>query len=199
MHFETVWCVHYIKHSCALYFMKTSLFCTPELARPLAKHGLVIDASSRQLPYCMLSPFFVWNKVIPVPGFSDRYSRSVEAIWQGLKIIDGKTDFSLFEIEYIRKRRTEPYGTCQFQYGEEKIDYRIARHRIFVPAFEWMYHHLLPDAMKESFYVSAEKNVQLYFFDVGSNPDIDNLSTSYSHASLLVDIINKELERRSRP
>ena len=177
--------------------MKYPLFTTKDLAQQLAKNdGLSIDTSTNSLPYNVFSPFFVWDQVIPVPGIKDLKSRTVEGIWQGLKLINGKIDKSLFDAKKIKKRRDEPYGSCHFLFGNEEINYREARKKIYKPSYEWMFHNLLSRDLKESVFILAENDIQLYFFDVDDNPDIENTSSSFSHSSLLVDIVNKELEKR---
>ncbi len=176
--------------------MKYPLFTTKGLAERLVKQdGLLIDASTPSLPYNMLSPFFVWDKVIPVPEMEDFKSRTVEGIWQGLKLVNDKIDKSLFDAKKIKKRRVEPYGSCKFLFKGERINYVEARKKIYKPSYEWMFHNLLPRDLKESLYILAENNIQLYFFDVDDNSDIENTSSSFSHSSLLVDIINRELEK----
>lgn len=66
-----------------------------------------IDASSKaKRPYNALSPFsFSPHFEISVPGREGVYSNSVESIWQGLKIIDGMVDFSLFKKKPKKKKR----------------------------------------------------------------------------------------------
>jgi hypothetical protein len=178
--------------------VKYPVFSTKELAEDLMDQGLVINASSRDYPLCVLTPFYAWpDRVIPVPGMPDQKSRSVEGIWQGLKLIGGKTQPSLFDAKKIKKRRTDEYGTCTFQLGDEEVDYVTARQRIFVPTYEWMYENLVPKALRDAFVILAENDVQLYIYDVDANPDIHDLSGPYSHSSLLVEIINKELQNRS--
>jgi|GEM_PF-6830722 len=55
---------------------------------PLAGSSNIIDAHE-------FSPFLLYGD-IPVPGCS-RKSDSAEGVWQGLKLIGGKTDFYYFK------------------------------------------------------------------------------------------------------
>jgi len=178
--------------------VKKVLFCGPELVEDVYKlGGIPINASSNGSPYDVLSPFYVWEKnSIPVPGNEDYKSRSVEAIWQGLKIIDGKTNLKLFDASKVKKRRAPTYGQELFLYEGNTIPQAEAREKIFAPSYRWMFNNLVPKQLKEAFYTLAEKDFSLYFYDVDSNADIGNTTESYSHSSLLVDIINEELERR---
>lgn len=160
--------------------------------------GLVVDTTSHCVPFNMFSPFYVWpNQVIPVPGLPNTHSHSVEGIWQGLKIIDGHTDISLFGPARAKKRRTPEYGSCMFQFGDTQIDYTAARKEIFVPAYTWMFEHLVPEVMKDTLFMVAESGIQLFFCDVDANPDLENTTSPFSHSSLLVDLVNAELSRRS--
>lgn len=174
--------------------LKYPLFCTKDCVEELSKQGICIDTSSDKPPYNVFSPFHVWPMVIPVPGMLETYSKTVEGVWQGLKLIAGRIDKSLFDAEKIRKRRGE--GKILFLLGEEKIDdYAEARKRIYVPTYEWVFHNLVSKEVKQAIYDTAVGGTRQYFFDVDANPDIEDTDTSLSHSSLLVTIINKELEK----
>ncbi len=150
------------------------------------KNG-AIDVSSRgKGPYRKLSPFShkeAYN--IPVPGKEDVRAHSVEGIWQGLKIIDGVTDFSLFEGK-PSKRRDAPTGHLL---GDETLGYVDARRQIYVPAYVY---HVINNALggvKDDLETRARPG-PVALFDVESNGDINNASQPYSHAALLVDLLN---------
>lgn len=173
---------------------KNVLFCTAEMAENLKQDGIVIDAGANSAPYDMFSPFYVWNRVIPVPGMPDYKSRTIEGVWQGLKLIDNKIDKSLFNSHYLKKRRTPIYGTSTFSLDGEVIDYVSARKKIFQPTYEWVYDNLIPEPLKKSIYSLASNGFQVYIFDVDSNPEVGDVRSSYSHASFLVDLINSRLD-----
>ena len=82
---------------------------TPGRARPVARSSglgstgpeLRVDtyqsAPSNMECFTTLNPFHfdpAWQ--IPVPGQSGLSACSVEAVWQGLKVHDGQTDFPMF-------------------------------------------------------------------------------------------------------
>ena len=171
-----------------------ALFATPELARQLegSQNTLFLDASVGQF-----SPYFSWDRIIPVPGMPRTYSRSVEGIWQGLKIINGQIDTSLFDAKKVYKRRVVPYPSTRFLHGSSTIGLPAAREVIYKPAYRWMFEHLLFPVFRTKLYQSAEEETQIYCFDVDHNADAANPSSSFSHASFLTDLINEELERRS--
>ncbi|MBS3170050.1 hypothetical protein J4210_06210 [Candidatus Woesearchaeota archaeon] len=170
------------------------LFTTSEMVRQLegSSPALFLDASKGQF-----SPYFAWDRIIPVPGMHGTFSRSVEGIWQGLKIIDGQIDFSLFNAKKVRKRRVLDYPSTRFLHGGKNIDLVMAREVLYKPAYRWMFEHLVFPVFREKIYGSAEEGTQIYCFDVDCNADVTDSSSSFSHASFLTDLINEELERRN--
>ena len=154
------------------------------------------DVSSMgQTPFNKLSPFYVHggegNK-IPIPEMPGCFSDTVEGIWQGLKIIDGSIDESLF-VGRPYKRKYKPYSETKFKYGETEIDLIEARHQLYVPAYTWMWENCIPDDVKQTFIRRFGQGYVQYFYDIGRNGDIENTKGGYAHASLLVDILKKEL------
>ncbi len=146
-----------------------------------------IDVSSRGCKiYRCLSPFSHSEAYqIPVPGDESLRAHSVEGIWQGLKIINGATDTSLF-FGRPRKRRGETQGHL---FGKDVLDYRTARRQIYLPAY--VYHAVNNGlgAVKDD----LERRLQsgpVVVYDIGSNGNIDDLSSPFSHAALLVDLLN---------
>ncbi|PIZ50639.1 hypothetical protein COY27_06545 [Candidatus Woesearchaeota archaeon CG_4_10_14_0_2_um_filter_33_13] len=175
------------------------LFASPELVKELGSNALAIDVSAGNAPYNVFSPFYSWgNEIIPVPGMPDRKSRTIEGIWQGLKLIDDQPDLALLTTDIVKKRRFPDYENTRFLFGSTEIDLANARTKIYVPAYKWVFDNLIPETVKQSIYLPAQQGISVYIFDVDSNPDISDLSRSYSHASLLVDLINRELKRKAR-
>lgn len=145
-----------------------------------------IDVSSHAAyPYGRLSPFSYSSQYrIPVPGNDKIRADSVEGIWQGLKIIQGRTDASLFTGKPYKRGKPEGH-----LFGKEMIGYGDARKHIYVPAY--VYHavnNALDDVKDELEQRLISGNVALY--DVESNGNACDLSRPYSHAALLVDLLN---------
>jgi hypothetical protein len=146
-----------------------------------------IDVSSYgKNPYKQFSPFYYDESfAIPVPGQENMRSHSVEGIWQGLKVIDGTTDFLLFKGKpHKRKGNTEGH-----LFGNDILGYIDARKQIYVPAY--LYHvinHVL-DGVKEDLEARI-KSAPVVFHDVETNEYIDDDSRPYSHAALLVRLLN---------
>ena len=137
-------------------------------------------------PYRIFSPFSSSPSYrIPVPGQEQLRSSSVESIWQGLKIINGQTDFSLFE-RTPRKRAGRVEG---HQYGQEVLGYQEARRQIYLPAYTYHVVNNALDVVKDNLEVRLQQGT-VTFYDVESNGDINDLSRPYAHASLLSNLLD---------
>jgi len=164
-------------------------WATPEVGR--ARNG--IDVSSKgHSTYKIFSPFSHSSSYsIPVPGKESVRADSVEGIWQGLKIIDGVTDESLFHGR-PKKRKGIPSGHRYEGFtwdNKPTLDYKSARKQIYVPAYVYHAVNNCVDSVKEDLEHRLQSgNVVIY--DVDSNGSINDLSQPYSHASLLVDLLN---------
>lgn len=138
------------------------------------------------------SPFVPYGN-IPVPR-SSLTSDSVEGVWQGLKVIKSRIDKSYFRGKGHR-RPGIPKGHL---YGNQIIGYKEARERIFIPTYRWMVQNCIEQATLEAIYIKASKNIPQFFFDVDTNGNIGVQSSPLAHSSVLVDIINTELQRQLR-
>ena len=166
-------------------------FCTRKEAKKLRFDGKeVIDVSSKGAqPYNQLSPMYPHGG-LRVPGMSYTFADSVEGIWQGLKVFKSKgVDTSRF-VGPGKKRPGKPQG---HQYQDRLLGYREARYKIYKPLYS--------DMVKTKATSIAQKMVldmynnprTVYVHDYESNPDIDDLSKPFAHASLLVDILNENV------
>jgi hypothetical protein len=146
-----------------------------------------IDVSSKgRYPYKLFSPF-AHNRTysIPVPGQENIRADSVEGVWQGLKIINGKIEPSLFTGK-PHKRKCKPEGHA---FGSEVISYLPARKLIYVPAY--VYHavnNALPHAWQNLEHRLADSDVILH--DVEKNGSIDDTSSSLAHSAILAELLN---------
>jgi len=168
------------------------LYGTEDSKRGLT--GSYMNVSSRAAePLNQFSPMFVWDKVIPVPGMPGFTSRTVEGVWQGLKVIEGKIEPSLFDAKRVRKRSSTTYSNTMFRLGSNEIDLVSAREQIYKPTYRWVYDHLIPESTKAIIMRAAQHGTQLVLYDADDNPDPQDSRDSYSHASFLVEIINEAL------
>jgi hypothetical protein len=122
---------------------------------------------------------------IPVPGNEQIRADSVEGTWQGLKIISGRIEPSLFKGR-PRKREGKPEG---HQFDHNVLNYIESRKKIYLPAYIY---HVINNALPSvsSDLESKMREGPVTFYDVESNNDIDDGSAPYSHAALLADVLN---------
>lgn len=137
-------------------------------------------------PFCTLSPMWVHGG-IPVPGQPGQTSDTVEGVWQGLKVVRGKTAPRFFRGPGA-KRGGKPSGHL---YGTKEIGIVEARRLIDVPAYEWMVEHRADPALIAGFVTAARSGVVQYFHDVGGNGDLNDPGQPLAHAAVLVQYLNR--------
>jgi hypothetical protein len=158
----------------------------------VAPDSVVYDVSSYgDPPCCELSPLWAHGG-IPVPGMSGTTSDSVEGIWQGLKVIRGKTAPRYFRGRG-QKRGGKPSG---HQYGKKLLGLVEARYQIYRVAYEWMLDNRIDPDLIASFVERARQGVVQYFHDTCDNGDINNADQPLAHASLLVQYLNRRIVER---
>jgi len=151
----------------------------PEIGR---NNGSIDVSSYGTEPFRKLSPFsHNPSYEIPVPGNEQLRSHSVEGVWQGLKIIDGQTDPSLF----VGKPRKLTGNIEGHQFGKDVLGYLDARRRIYLPTYTYHVVNNGIDAVR-----SLEAHIGNQLYDIESNDDVNDTSRPYSHAALLVDLLN---------
>jgi hypothetical protein len=164
------------------------------------------DAASFSEDVRSLNPFYSSGDVsIPVPGQAGMTSNSVEAVWQGLKIVDGKTDFSMFHGNPYKRptgeeRRNDPnyrYEDSKFLYGTNVVDLVTARKVIYVPAYRYLFDNFVPLSFKDQVKEQLDKGIKVFFYDWDDNPNIDDTTDSFAHASLLVQLMNEYASPKS--
>ena len=166
----------------------------PFRLRAQAPRGAVVyDVSSyADMPYCTLSPMWAHGG-IPIPGMPGESSDSVEGIWQGLKVIRGKTAPRYFSGQG-HKRGGKPAG---HQFGDKVLKIVDARNRIYRAAYEWMLDHRIEPELIERFIGLAFDGVAQYFHDVGDNGNIGDPNEGWAHAAVLVQYLNRRCKERA--
>jgi hypothetical protein len=114
-------------------------------------------------------------------------SDSVEGIWQGLKVIRGKTAPRLFHGKG-QKRGGKPSG---HQYGNKLLGIIEARQKIYKVAYDWMLTNRIDPALIQQLVDRGIEGVTQYIHDVGDNGDIGNVNEPLAHAGLVVQYINR--------
>ena len=149
----------------------------------------IIDVTSKSnSQYVKFSPFYPHGN-IPIPGISNLFADSVEGIWQGLKQFeDGGTDYRKFFIRNMKniKRSCRKYGRVlghKFNDGANDIvlNYYEARKQIYVPAYTWV----LEKNLRVELFNIIENSNKIVLLDYTTNENIEDLSTPFSHASLV--------------
>ena len=110
-----------------------------------AQNAVIIDVTSKgEMPMVRFSPFYPIGN-IPIPFSPNRFSQSVEGIWQGLKVFEkSDVDESKFEITTMKglKRTVRKFGIPKGHKkginGSELLDYITARKLIYLPAYKWV-------------------------------------------------------------
>jgi hypothetical protein len=158
----------------------------------VANRMCAFDASSyAEHPFNKLSPFsFSKDYNIPVPGMTYRFSHSVEAVWQGLKIIEGKTDEQMFE----RKPRKRKGFVEGHSYFDKILDLASAREKIYFPCYTFYINNYAQDAVS-LILDEQRKGNQVYVFDIESNRNISS-PEPLAHASILAFLLNAKLNNR---
>lgn len=147
----------------------------------------VFDVSSyADPPYRLLSPMWVHGG-IPVPGTAGTVSDTVEGVWQGLKVIRGKTAPRFFHGPGA-KRGGKPSG---HRFGAKLLGIVEARRKIYIPAYEWMLDHCISRDLFEPFTMAAFAGVPQFFHDLADNGDINDSSQPLAHAAVLVQYLNR--------
>ncbi len=149
-------------------------------------------------PWRQLSPYVKTPEQIPVPGlasyldfedpsmFPEWWSSTTEGVWQGLKVIDGRTAPEQFGAQ-PKKRRGRPDGHL---YGDYRLlGYLEAKALVYIPAYlsQLRQHEdLLQDLRKRA-------SPDCLIVDVSYSPEVLG-AKPISHAALLVDYLNGKLE-----
>ncbi|MBS3079274.1 hypothetical protein J4218_04085 [Candidatus Pacearchaeota archaeon] len=152
-----------------------------------------LDVSSYgEAPYNLFSPFTYSPEFkIPVPE-QVAYANSVESIWQGLKLINGFTDFSLF----TRRPRKRKGNVEAHLLGKESMDILEARKKIYKPSYFFYLQNYVPEEVKNEV---LEKSLDspVYFYDVEDNLDIKNPSP-LAHSVFLKQYFDFYFQERLR-
>lgn len=162
-------------------------FLPYRLRQQVPAGALVYDVSSyADVPYCTLSPMWAHGG-IPVPGMPGTTSDSVEGIWQGLKVINGKIAARYFSGQG-HKRGGKPRG---HQFGDKLLNIVEAREKIYRVAYEWMLEHRADAELIRGFVEQARAGVAQYFHDVSDNGNVGNPDEGWAHAAVLVQYLNR--------
>ena len=139
----------------------------------------------------VLSPFYPHGN-IPIPFSNGYYSKSVEGIWQGLKVFDNSgIDMSCFLNDTMKglKRTVRKYGVPRgHQKGinsTELLNYFDARIQIYLPTYKYVLDNI-PSVHNIVMKIAERaKQHDIVFLDYNSNTDFRDISSPMSHAGLV--------------
>jgi len=167
--------------------------------------SLLVDtyqhASPSMARFATMNPFhFVPEWRIPVPGQPGTTASSLESVWQGLKIVNDRTDLEMF---HNRPNKRPPegergsgfdYAGSRLMFGEHPVDLVAGRLLIYLPAYLYLLDRLVPQSVVEEILGTLRDGSDVLFFDCDDNFDIFDDRTSFSHSALLAAWFGGRLE-----
>jgi hypothetical protein len=139
-----------------------------------------------------LCPFNVLETAeLPVPGRPELRSRSMEAVWQGLKVVEGRLDLDqLTSVPHKRppddqRREDYRYADSEFMLGEKTLDLVTARYLIYLPTYLFVLSYAVSTDLLASIEDWLATGRDVAFYDWDANMDIDDGRSSFSHSALL--------------
>ena len=150
----------------------------------------IIDVTSHaQDEMVKFSPFYPHGG-IPIPFSEGAFSKSVEGIWQGLKVFNSvDVDSSCFRNDTMKnlKRTVRVNGPCKGHRkgirGTELLGYLTARKLIYLPSYKWVLDHKVGHLIDRLRRLS--KSGTLVLLDYETNPNVLDSSSPLSHAALI--------------
>lgn len=167
----------------------------------LSKHvnSVIIDVTSKSnTEFIKLSPFYPHGD-IPIPFSNGQVAKSVEGIWQGLKVFENMgIDITKFEVSSMKgiKRTVKKYGKVLGHkdgiHGTQLLNYIDARQKIYVPSYQWILNNKVNKLVEDIVNLSSKQNIIL--LDYETNDNIFNPKKPLSHAALIKFFIeNKKI------
>ncbi len=163
-------------------------FADRERAKRLSeRQGYVtIDCSSYSPTHSILSPFsYSKDYEIPVPGQEGMTSRSVEGIWQGLKIINGSIDENFF-IKRPKKRSGPVTGHLL---SDEVLGIVEARKKIYIPSYFYYLNNYVDEGLYKELLRTQLNGQQVVFYDTETNGDM-RIDKPLAHSAILASYMN---------
>jgi hypothetical protein len=150
----------------------------------------ILDVTSKSdSSLVKLSPFFPHGD-IPVPFTENMTSKSVEGLWQALKVfesddvdVDMMLNTSMKNIKRTVRKFGQVLGHRKGVYGKELLNYIDARIQIYLPSYLWVLENKVDKILKRLKDLSNESDIVL--LDYETNCDILNSKKPLSHAFLV--------------
>jgi hypothetical protein len=183
----------------------------------LAKYpnAKIVDVTSKATTALIkLSPFYPHGE-IPIPFSENQTAKSVEGIWQALKVFESAdVDKEMFQNDTMKNiKRTvrkfgKPLGHRKGIKGAELLSYIDARIQIYLPSYLWVLENKVSEILERLKEASQKEDIVL--LDYETNCDVLNPKKPLSHAFLVKAFVEnsypkeadlyKELnERKNKP
>ncbi|WP_366182949.1 hypothetical protein [Flavobacterium ovatum] len=174
----------------------------------------IVDVTSKApTALVKLSPFYPHGD-IPVPFSENETAKSVEGIWQALKVFESvDIDEKMFLNDTMKNlKRTvrkfgKPLGHRKGINGTELLNYIDARIQIYLPSYLWVLENKVSDILVRLKEASQKQDIVL--LDYETNCDVLNPTKPLSHAFLVkafvennypneVELYKEIIERKNR-
>lgn len=183
----------------------------------LAKYpnAKIVDVTSKApTALVKLSPFYPHGE-IPIPFSENQTAKSVEGIWQALKVFESADiDNEMFQNDTMKNiKRTvrkfgKPLGHRKGINGTELLSYIDARIQIYLPSYLWVLENKVSEIMDRLKEASQKEDIVL--LDYETNCDVLNPKKPLSHAFLVkafvensypkeADLYKELKERENKP
>jgi hypothetical protein len=181
----------------------------------LAKYpnAKIVDVTSKATTGLVkLSPFYPHGD-IPIPFSENRKAKSVEGIWQALKVFESADiDEAMFsngtmkDIKRTVRKYGKPLGHRKGVNGTDLLNYIDARIEIYLPSYLWVLENKVSEIIERLKEASQKEDIVL--LDYETNCDVLNPKKPLSHAFLVKAYVEghypkatdlyKELEQRKQ-
>lgn len=161
----------------------------------------IIDVTSKSTSFIKLSPFYPHGD-IPIPFSESRKAKSVEGIWQALKVFESADiDEAMFindkmkNIKRTVRKYGKPLGHRKGVNGSELLDYIEARIQIYLPSYLWVLENKVYEIIERLKEASLKGDIVL--LDYQTNCDILNPKKPLSHAFLVKTFVEGNYPKAS--
>jgi hypothetical protein len=158
----------------------------------LAKYpnAKIVDVTSKATTALVkLSPFYPHGD-IPIPFTENLTAKSVEGIWQALKVFESSDiDKAMFfndtmkDIKRTVRKYGKPLGHRKGVNGKELLNYIDARIQIYLPVYLWVLENKVSEIVERL--KEASQKVDIVLLDYEINCDVLNPKKPLSHAFLV--------------
>ncbi len=150
----------------------------------------IVDVTSKaKTALVKLSPFYPHGE-IPIPFSENQTAKSVEGIWQALKVFESADiDQKMFQNDTMKNiKRTvykfgKPLGHRKGINGTELLNYIDARIQIYLPSYLWVLENKVSEILERLKEASQKEDIVLLDFE--TNCDVLNPKKPLSHAFLI--------------